>query len=185
MKVKAILRRRPGRGVRRPGSRVPAAGLGSSGRRRSVFRSYVVPLPPRAAGELRELTGPPRPQPGRERQAALGAAAGPSARPGASTPPSARNRAGSSSRRWSPGPGAALIWGSGPEVPNRESAGKARAPELRPGARAAEPPRPGPQRAGFGTPLSGDAAPEVGRLGLGQERGGRATKVRSVCSWVV
>lgn len=51
-----------------------------------------------------------------------------------------------------------MMWGPGREVPNRAPAGKARAPELRPGARAAEPPRPGPQRAGF-------RAPEAGRLG--------------------
>lgn len=96
MKVKAILRRRPGRKVRRSGPGVPAAGWDSSGRRRSVSRFYVVPPPLRTARGLGELTGPPRPQPGRERQAALGAAAGPSAWPGASTPSSARNRAGSS-----------------------------------------------------------------------------------------
>lgn len=113
MKVKAILRRRPG-GGRRPGPGAPAAGWGSSGRRRPAS---LAAWPRRAARNergLRELTGPPRPQPGRERQAALGAAAGPSARPREPTPPCARSPAGSPP----PGPGAVSEWGLGREAPS-------------------------------------------------------------------
>lgn len=157
MKVKAILRRRPGGGGGVPGRGSPrrAGLLGASPLR---LPSLCGPTAPLTAHGQREVTGPPRPQPGRERQAALGAAAGPSAGSGAFTSPSARNPARSFSRWPPPGRGAALMWGPRREVPNRAPAGKARAPELRPGARAAEPPRPGPQRAGF-------RAPEAGRLG--------------------
>lgn len=156
MKVKAILRRRPGGGGGVPGRGSPRR-AGLLGASPLGLPSLCGPTAPLTAHGQREVTGPPRPQPGRERQAALGAASGPSARSGAFTSPSARTRPGPS-RGPSPEPGAALMWGPRWEVPNRAPAGKARAPELRPGSRAAEPPRPGPQRAGF-------RAPEARRLG--------------------
>lgn len=84
MKVKAILRRRPGRG-RRPEPGVPEASPGSFERRRLASHPAWprrLPPPPGAVLGQRELTGPPRPQPGRELQAALVASAGLSARPG-------------------------------------------------------------------------------------------------------
>lgn len=149
MKVKAILPRRPG-GGRRRGPGAPAAGRGSA-TWPSTLRG---PAAPWAVRGLEELTGSPRPQPGRERQAALRAAVGPSDRPGVPTLPSARSSAGPpASRRPPPRTGAVLMWGLGREAPNRAPAGKARALEPRPGARAAEPPRPGPQRARLGASL--------------------------------
>lgn len=72
--------------------------------------------------------------------------------------------------------------GARPGDPNRAPAGKARALEPGPGARAAEPPRPGPQRAGLGAPVLWAEARETGRLRLGKEGGCWATKVRSVFS---
>lgn len=77
MKVKAILWRWPG-GGRRPRAGTPTAGRGSLGRRHppSLVAWPSVPL---CRVWRTDLTGPPRPQPGRERKAAPGAAAaGPS-----------------------------------------------------------------------------------------------------------
>lgn len=160
MKVKTILRRRPG-GGRRPGPGAPAAGRGSLGCRH--LASYPV-WPRRHPGPcagLRELTGPPRPQPGRELQAALVAAAGSSGQPGASIPPRAwrvpspcggrlpdlrRRCCGSPARR----PQIGRPWGR----PERWSPGREPAPRSRPTlGRSA----PGSE--------SRSAPPQLGRLG--------------------
>lgn len=167
-----------GRGVA-SGAGGPSGGSGLLGVPPPGLSPCVAPPPPRSVRGPRELTGPPRPQPGRELQAPLVAAAGSSGWPGASIPP----------RAWrGPSPRGGRL----PD-PRRRCCGRpARGPHIgrpwgrperwspRPGARAAEPPRPGPQRAGLGVPLRPAAAREAGRLRLGKEGGGRATEVRSV-----
>lgn len=122
MKVKAILRRRPGGGGGVPGRGSPRR-AGLLGASPLGLPSLCGPTAPLTVHRHKEVTGPPRPQPGRERQAALGAAAGPSARSGAFTSPSARNPARSFSRSF-PRTGGGVDVGTPPGGPEPGARGE-------------------------------------------------------------
>lgn len=142
-------------------ARGPSGGSGLLGVPPPGLPPCVAPPPPRSVRGLRQLTGRPRPQPGRELQASLVAAAGSSRRPGASIP----------LRAWR---GPSTRGGRLPDLRRRSCGSRARRPQIgrpwgrperwSPGREPAPRSRPALGRSAPGSE-SRSAPPQLGRLG--------------------
>lgn len=178
MKVKAILWRWPGGGGGVPGPGPPRRAAAPWGVA-TLHPSLRDPAVPLCRVWRRDVTGPPRPQPGRERKAAPGAvaAAGPSDQLGQFSRPLLPERSRPSVAAAAVRVEDAVDVWAGPGGPKLGALGEE--------SRAAEPPGPGP-RSPDSEPHS--ASPqlrdrEAARPESGKEGGGQAAKVRSVSWW--